>query len=570
MLNEDWREEKLQYTCDTLYTAIMNKQPEHTHAETEEQEPFDDRYLKILDDPDPKVALPAGRAGGSYAETRRMLREQACRLREYVLRHRLTAREPALRRPGSPWDTVEINLYEGPAFTELCRSAATQCAELFGRAEWSEQDIMQIDNKFTQALNQLPTRTVRCKLNAGDYFLAYDYPQLLYLQQLKQACGDNRVDSTEDIPAFCCRDSIGAAGRQSLDKWEKRRDFGVEFRKSGTFEAPQFCKAGRMEAYCRYIVERRRETMVHSPHYQLRASGAGNLAGAREESFCNEDAWYYEMCSGVSLISELAVWMDTLDRLNCERALHAPADSGAPMWKDSFKAAIYLALEDNAERIIFCPAVYWRIACLKRAIYAVNTFCQNLDETWRLKVPVPYPFGPSIPAAGIPNTSRNWENLCLYLFKERLSELYRPVCYFPLPYIPPAGQAGGGADAPCEDPFSYSRLSEQVMSLGKEILDSIVYQTSGVAYAAAKDAKITSLPPIGKEAGDSPYLGFCLSDDAQMKKWKASAERLSQKGIDFKLKKGDRVAEIFTEIHKRLYGGKTDGAENGFLYIDAI
>lgn len=55
-----------------------------------------------------------------------------------------------------------------------------------------------------------------------------------------------------------------------------------------------------------------------------------------------------------------------------------------------------------------------------------------------------------------------------------------------------------------------------------------------------------------------------------MKKWKASAERLSQKGIDFKLKKGDRVAEIFAEIHKRLYGGKTDGTENGFLYIDTI
>ena len=64
-----------------------------------------------------------------------MLREQACGLREYVLRHCLTAWEPALRRPGSPWDTVEINLYEGSAFTELCRSAATQCAELFGRAE---------------------------------------------------------------------------------------------------------------------------------------------------------------------------------------------------------------------------------------------------------------------------------------------------------------------------------------------------------------------------------------------------------------------------------------------------
>lgn len=444
MLNEDWREEKLQYTCDTLYMAIMNKQPEHTHAETEEQEPFDDRYLKILSDPIPKVALPAGQAGGSYAETRRMLREQACGLREYVLRHCLTAWEPALRRPGSPWDTVEINLYEGSAFTELCRSAATQCAELFGRAEWSEQDIMQIDNKFTQALNQLPTRTVRCKLNAGDYFLAYDFPQLLYLQQLKQACGDNRVDSTEDIPAFCCRDSIGAAGRQSLDKWEKRRDFGVKFRKSGTFEAPQFCKAGRMEAYCRYIVERRRETMVHSPHYQLRASGAGNLAGAREDSFCNEDAWYYEMCSGASLISELAILVDTLDRLNCERALHAPTDSDAPMWKDSFKDAIYLALKDNAERTIFCPAVYWRIAYLKRAIYAVNTICQNLDETWRIKVPVPYPFGPSIPAAGRPNTSRNWENLCLYLFKEGFRSFIVLFAIFRCPIFRPPGRPAEG------------------------------------------------------------------------------------------------------------------------------
>lgn len=488
MLDKARREEVNKYFCDTFFAGWVKRPPEHALAEAE-GEPFDDSWLEALDDPDPKVALPAGRAGGSYAGTRQMLREQACRLREYVLRHRLTAREPALKQPGGPGDIVKMVWYKKPAFMELCRSGAARCAELLDREERSEQDAIQFLGDLQQALNQLPTRTVRCKLNAGDYFLAYDYPQLLYLQQLKQACGDNRVDSTEDIPAFCCRDSIGAAGRQSLDKWEKRRDFGVEFHKSGTFAAPQFCKAGRMEAYCRYIVERRRETMVHSPHYQLRASGAGNLAGAREESFCNEDAWYYEMCSGASLISELAILVDTLDRLNCERALHAPTDSGAPMWKDSFKDAIYLALKDNAERTIFCPAVYWRIAYLKRAIYAVNTICQNLDETWRLKVPVHYPFGPSIPAAGRPNTSRNWENLCLYLFKERLSELYRPVCHFPLPYIPPAGQAGGGADAPCEDPFSYSPLSEQVMSLGKEILDFIVYQKAGSPMQPRKTRK---------------------------------------------------------------------------------
>lgn len=569
MLNEDWREEKSQYTCDTLYTAIMNKPPDHTRAEVEEREPFDDSWLEALDDPDPKVALPAGRAGGSYAETRRMLREQACRLREYVLRHRLTAREPALRRPGSPGDTVKMVRYEESAFTELCRSGTTRCAELCSREALSEQDVIQFLDDLQRALNQLPTRTVRCQLNAGDYFLAYDYPQLLYLQQLKQACGDNRVDSTEDIPAFCCRDSIGAAGRQSLDKWEKRRDFGVKFRKSGTFEAPQFCKAGRMEAYCRYIVERRRETMVHSPHYQLRASGAGNLAGAREESFCNEDAWYYEMCSGASLISELAILVDTLDRLNCERALHAPTDSDAPMWKDSFKDAIYLALKDNAERTIFCPAVYWRIAYLKRVIYAANTICQDLDESRRIKVPVPYPFGPSIPVDKIPNTSRGWKKLCLYIFEEMLSEPCRPT-YSTLSHILPAEQAGGGADAPREDPVSYSGLFKHFTALGKEFLHFSARQKGTVAYAVARGAKITSLPPVGKEAGASPYLGFCLSDDAQMKKWKASAERLSQKGIDFKLKKGDRVAEIFAEIHKRLYGGKTDGAENGFLYIDTI
>lgn len=568
MLDKARREEVNKYFCDTFLAGWLNRPPEHTLAEAE-GEPFDDRYLRILDDPVPKVALPAGQSGGSYAETRQVLRELACRLREYVLRHRLTAREPALRRPGSPWDTVEINLYEKSAFTELCRSGAARCAELLARGEQAEQDAIQFVGNLQRDLNQLPTRTVRCKLDAGDYFLAYDYPQLLYLQQLKQACGDNLVDSTEVIPAFCCRDSIGAAGRQSLDKWEKRRDFGVEFRKRGTFEVPQFCKAGRMEAYCRYIVERRRETMVHSPHYQLRASGAGNLAGAREESFCNEDAWYYEMCSGASLISELAILVDTLDRLNCERALHAPADSGAPMWKDSFKAAIYLALKDNAERIIFCPAVYWRIACLKRAIYAVNTLCQNLDESRRIKVPVPYLFRSSLLEGRAPNTDRDWENLCIYLLGEILSALYRPT-NSTLSHIPPAEQTDGGADAPCENLFSYSRLSEQFIALGKEFLDFSTCRQTGIAYAAAKGAKITSLPPVGKETGASPYLGFCLSDDDQMKKWKTSAERLSQKGINFKLKKGDRVAEIFTEIHKRLYGGTTDGAENGFLYIDAI
>ena len=136
MLDKPRREEVNKYFCDTFLAGWLNRPLGHTLAEAE-GEPFDDRYLKILDDPAHKVALPAGLVGGSYAETRQMLREQACRLREYVLRHRLTAREPALRRPGSPWDTVEINLYEGPAFTEQCRPAAARCAELFGCAEWS-------------------------------------------------------------------------------------------------------------------------------------------------------------------------------------------------------------------------------------------------------------------------------------------------------------------------------------------------------------------------------------------------------------------------------------------------
>lgn len=244
----------------------------------------------------------------------------------------------------------------------------------------------------------------------------------------------------------------------------------------------------------------------------------------------------YEMCSGVSLVSELAALVYKLDQLNKQRVFLPSDEDESAKWMDCFRDSIYDALEYNAEKISACPAVYWRIAHLKRIIYEVNTICQNLDESRRLQRPVPYGCEAPLSMGPLPTTQRDWINMGIDIFNQMISAFPEPLTFWD------------------KDSQQFSNIS-----CDNDNSDSI----SGVMAA---NAKLRSSPRIGASKGARPYLAYCLSDaEPYVKKLKKAAADNSAKDMSFKLRHEGGVKNVFTEIHRRLYGGNT-----GFKYIETI
>ena len=67
---------------------------------------------------------------------------------------------------------------------------------------------------------------------------------------------------------------------------------------------------GRLEAYKKFILDRGRIEDVHS--FQYHASILGENSPFKGSVFWNENIWYLEMCSGVSLVAELASLVEAL------------------------------------------------------------------------------------------------------------------------------------------------------------------------------------------------------------------------------------------------------------------
>ena len=524
-----------------LSTFGLSQPADKKCTQTEGAEFLDQPWLEVLEEPIPSIKLPQEQVLKSYTEVRTALQKRARILQDYILRHRLPLKKPITKPHTNIGHTITLDLYDRNAILEQIKGTTTQLPPISdnGTLCGDNADINsgneQIAAEFKEKLCTIPTHEATYTLSEVDYLLAYDYPQIQYLLQLKKAYnGAQKTMSIENIPEFCT--SINEAGPETTKKWEECHAFGVNCSPELELSSPLFCETGRVEAYCRYIIEHSKEELVHTLRYQARASANGNLVKHTGESFCDEDAWYYEMCSGVSLVSELAALVHRLDLLNKQRVFLPSDEDEAERWAHCFKTSIYDALEYNAELISSCPAVYWRIAYLKRLIYEVNTICQNLDESRRITQRVPYGYGAAIPTGLITDTREGWINMGIVIFTQMVSPLCNPLTHL------------GESSLQCAN-----------ITQGLE--------EDRVSRIIAANAKVTRRPRIGSLSLNRPYLRFCLSDtDHYVKKLKKEAATYAKESMGSKLRSNEGgVKKIFAEIHQRLYGGCT-----GFKYITGI
>lgn len=427
-----------------LSTFGLSQPADKKCTQTEGAEFLDQPWLEVLEEPIPSIKLPQEQVLKSYTEVRTALQKRARILQDYILRHRLPLKKPITKPHTNIGHTITFDLYDRNAILEQIKGTTTQLPPISdnGTLCGDNADINsgneQIAAEFKEKLCTIPTHEATYTLSEVDYLLAYDYPQIQYLLQLKKAYnGAQKTMSIENIPEFCT--SINEAGPETTKKWEECHAFGVNCSPELELSSPLFCETGRVEAY-------------------------------------------------------------------------------------------------NAELISSCPAVYWRIAYLKRLIYEVNTICQNLDESRRITQRVPYGYGAAIPTGLITDTREGWINMGIVIFTQMVSPLCNPLTHL------------GESSLQCAN-----------ITQGLE--------EDRVSRIIAANAKVTRRPRIGSLSLNRPYLRFCLSDtDHYVKKLKKEAATYAKESMGSKLRSNEGgVKKIFAEIHQRLYGGCT-----GFKYITGI
>lgn len=150
---------------------------------------------------------------------------------------------------------------------------------------------------------------------------------------------------------------------------------------SASFSFPSFCQAARIEATRRFFSGR--DKTNHPHHIERFISQKSQhfvddiFKKKLEEDRCSH--WYYEMVTGVSLVSEIS---SAIAEVINRRAviLSQPKED---QWSKNFISSICTAL-NNCSEIIYCPFVYWRSAFLREIIN--DTFLSALSSTYASSV----------------------------------------------------------------------------------------------------------------------------------------------------------------------------------------
>lgn len=433
---------------------------------------------------------------------------------------------------------------------------------------------------FKEQVNELPGSSFWYEVTPEDYLYAYDIPQLAYLAALKQESTGNR----KITPSACSEryHPILQANRDKKSQGNKDRCFGIE-REGIGIKVPLFCEMGRLEAYKRFISERGRIKDVHSFRYQVHSFGKD--AHIDRDAFCNEDAWYYEMCTGASLTAELASLVVRILEENKDpddRERKEEISDPSSTWGGYFEQCVYSALQKNREWIITCPAVYWRIISLRRAVRKFSRCCLDLygreeelssiskPETERSKEWVKRACQAFRQLLITENNTARWEMHRLEEPTDKVCDTAEGVC----------GKKGRGEGA-CD----VENGSDGDMLEGRDPVS--VFRTttcSRYGWSHHTPSEKVALAQMGalllqEPEGTDSCLKFCMSlEEEGIRQFIAIANqeansKAEYKGKRRKLRKGNRYERVFREIHRALYGKwDTDKAKDdgGFLYLAGI
>lgn len=268
---------------------------------------------------------------------------------------------------------------------------------------------------FAQKVNSLrnaPKPVFYYKLSPEDYFVLYDVPQLMYLYTRHRLQSDIQTILQTDCPEIYER-IFDNKKKEHNNSW-----FGVNIlhstksNKVDTITVPAFCGKGRLEAFYRFITWGKNAKRVHTFKYLTRC-----LPPRRElesvSDFRDEDAWYYEMCTGLSLTAEITALLVELGIKSCDIRNDDQAKS---TWSECRLGLFGRLLQNHRESMTKCPAIYWRNACLRNVIRQTDYQCRIKELKYKQQISLAYT--DTLPE-NYPQTSGEW-----YIFAKQEFEKY--------------------------------------------------------------------------------------------------------------------------------------------------
>lgn len=274
-----------------------------------------------------------------------------------------------------------------------------------------ERTHASVENMVIEFCQKLPQQVFYYKMTPWNYFLLYDAPLLLYLHDCQKIQPETALIRELECPE--CYQSIfdktPVAQREAA--W-----FGVTIRRQddlndgNVITVPAFCKKGRLEAFQRFITYGSKATHVHMFQYYVRC-----LPDHRQlesvPGFQEEDAWYFEMCTGLSLTVEITA---LLAELGVKPSGEQAEGKGIVTWSDCRLKIICELLQKHRECIIRCPAIYWRAASIRNVIRQVDNQCRMKELQLERQIYLAYPEKQPVVC---PETEQGWRQFAAGQFE---------------------------------------------------------------------------------------------------------------------------------------------------------
>lgn len=418
------------------------------------------------------------------------------------------------------------------------------------------------------SLRNAPKPVFYYKLSPADYFVLYDVPQLMYLYTRHRLQSDIQTIRETDCPDIY-ENIFDYNKKKHNNSW-----FGVNIlhsTKSYAVDAitvPAFCGKGRLEAFYRFITWGKNAKLVHMFKYFTRRLPSRTVLES-VSGFRDEDAWYFEMCTGLSLTAEITA---LLVELGVKSRDIKNDDQAISTWSECRLELFGRLLQNHRESMTKCPAIYWRNACLRNAIRQTDYQCRIKELTYEQQISLAYT--DTLPE-NCPQTSGEW-----YIFAEQEFEKYFNTdleligiqrMYFRFQQFSKATNIGCVENTfpnlsdpeACNYMTSAKKTAEHLLTTPPNSGNTIEY--------VMKNAVID--PNISCCQDTNFYFRGCLPiEDNFLERMKNDvatplyppSENGDRGGSLEKLRNTNEYEKIFEFIHKTLYGGNND-QDLGFL-----
>ena len=237
-------------------------------------------------------------------------------------------------------------------------------------------------------------------LSTYSTFVYYDLPLLTFLEIKKHHFPkkdtlSSLITSHHLTPGALSPDEFQQLLLKRVQKKELSNvpPFDVQFNPStknfsAHFLVPDFCFTARISAYCRFIANRNKKQMskkdsnqIHTIQYQLRGlfyhPNFEENTGIQSDStlipqfpFSIEDAWFYEMCTGLSLTAEITALILELDMQKDKQT--------TSIWDMNRRDIFIDILKNYSDTLPPIPSVTWRYTFCRNAFREIDLICQNL------------------------------------------------------------------------------------------------------------------------------------------------------------------------------------------------